>query len=89
MEARGLCHQVAAFPFLVSLVTFDRILTCTKESDHLQSTQIDLAGGVDLVHATKETLEDYRSNSMWNKVYEYANSVAELHGIEVAVPTSA
>ena len=42
VEARGLCHQVAAFPFLVSLVTFDRILSCTKSlSDHLQSTEID------------------------------------------------
>lgn len=35
----------AAFPFLVSLVTFDTILSCTKGlSDHLQSTEIDLAG---------------------------------------------
>ena len=90
VEARGLCHQLAAFPFLVSLVTFDRILSCTKSlSDHLQSTEIDLAGAANLVNATKETLEDYRSDSMWNKVYEYAKSVAELHGIEVAVPTSA
>ena len=90
VEARGLCHQVAAFPFLVSLVMFDRILSCTKSlSDHLQSTQIDLAGAANLVNATKETLEDYRSDSMWNKVYEYAKSVAELHGIQVAVPTSA
>ena len=44
VEGRGLCHQVAAFPFLVSLDTFDRILSCTKSlSDHLRSTQIDLA----------------------------------------------
>ena len=66
------------------------ILSCTKSlSDHLQSTQIDLAGVSDLVNATNETLEDYCSDSMWNKVYEYAKSVAELHGIEVAVPTLA
>ena len=68
----------------------ERILSCTKRlSDHLQSTEIDLAGAANLVIATKQTLEDYRSDSMWNKVYEYAKSVTELHGIEVAVPTSA
>ncbi len=90
VEARGLCHQVAAFSFLISLVTFDRILSCTKSlSDHLQSTQIDLAGATDLVKATKETLEDYRSDTMWNKVYDYTKSIAELHDIDVAAPTSA
>ena len=35
--------------------TFDRILSCTKSlSDHLQSTQIDLAGAANLVNATKK-----------------------------------
>ena len=30
VEGRGLCHQVAAFPFLVSLDTFDRILSARR-----------------------------------------------------------
>lgn len=68
VEARGFLHQVASFHFIVSLVTFDRILGCTKGlSDQLQSIQNDLASAVDLVNATKETLEEYRSDVMWNK----------------------
>ena len=56
-----LCHQIEAFSFLISLVTFDRVLSCRKSlSDLLQSTQLDLAGAADLVNATKETLQDYR-----------------------------
>ena len=90
VEARGLCYQIEAFSFLISLVTFDRVLSCTKSlSDLLQSTQLDLAGAADLVNATKETLQDYRSDTMWNKVYDYAKRIAELHSIDVAAPTSA
>ena len=89
VEARGFLHQVASFPFLVSLVTFDRILSCTKSlSDQLQSVQNNLASAVDLVNATKETLEEYRSDAMWNKLYNYAKRIAELHEIDIDAPTS-
>ena len=30
IEARGLYHQIHSFSFIVSLVTFDKILSCTK-----------------------------------------------------------
>ena len=44
VEAKGLYHQAATFAFIVSLVIFDRILSCTKSlSDQLQSTHVDLA----------------------------------------------
>ena len=65
VEARGLYYQVAAFSFLITLIMFDRILSCTKSlSDQLQSTQIDLAQAGDLVHATKSTLSEYRTDCM-------------------------
>lgn len=44
IEARGLYHQLHSFSFLISLITFDRILTCTKQlSDKLQCSSIDLS----------------------------------------------
>ena len=55
-EARGLLLQVSSFQFVLCLVIFDRILSCTKGlSDTLQSTQLDLARAADLVSATIET----------------------------------
>ena len=84
VEARGFLHQVKSFPFLVSPVTFDRVLGCTKSlSDQLQSVQNNLASAIDLVNATKETLQEYRSDTMWDKVYQYANHIAELHDNDV------
>ena len=40
--ARGLHCQVKSFSFLISLITFDRVLTCTKQlSDQLQNSTFD------------------------------------------------
>ena len=88
VEAKGLYYQVKQFSFIINLVIFDRILSCTRSlSDQLQSTHVDLVRAVDLVNATKSTLEEYRSDIMWNKVYKYAHSICELHGIEIVSPT--
>ncbi len=58
VEAQGLLLQVKSFSFLLLLITFDRVLSCTKRlSDLLQSKQCDLAKATDLVSATIETLE--------------------------------
>ena len=44
LQARSLDHQLKSFSFIVALVTFDRILTCTKQlSDQHQSFSIDLS----------------------------------------------
>ena len=88
VEARGLYHQIKSFSFLVALITFDRILTCTKQlSDNLQSSSIDLSRASELVLATKSLLTEYRSDSYWEKVYNHATRVAELHDITVEVTT--
>ena len=59
-EAKGLYYQIANFSFIVSLVMFDRILSCTKcLSGQLQ---VDLAQAADLSLATKSTVEEYRTD---------------------------
>ena len=89
VEAKGLYHQIKSFSFLVSLVTFDKILSCIKHlSDELQSSSINLACAADLYDATKSTLQDYRSDDMWKKVYAYVMRIANLHGIECQAITS-
>ena len=60
IEARGLLHQIKSFSFLLPLITFDRILTSTKQlSDNLQCSSIDLSHATELVVATKHLLTDY------------------------------
>lgn len=87
MEARGLLLQVKCFKFVLSLVVFDRLLSCSKGlSDVLQSTQLDLAKAADLVSALIETFEDFRSDKSWKKVFQYAVSVSQHRTIEVEVP---
>ena len=61
---------------------------CTKQlSDSLQSTSIDLSRASELVLATKSLLSLYRSDDYWEKVYDQATRVAELHNIAVQVTT--
>ena len=85
--ATGLYLQVRSFKFLISLIIFDRVLSCTKSlSDQLQSPQVDLASASDLVLATKETLEEFRDDKAWSHLYGYVQSVAELYNIEQHAP---
>ena len=84
IEANGLYHQIAKFSFLLSLVTFDKVLTCTKGlSDQLQNSDVDLSQAADLVVATKSTLHEFRSDIYWEKLFQYVKSIAELHHIEI------
>ena len=68
IQANYLYHQIAKFSFLLSLVTFDKVLTCTKGlSDQLQSSDLDLSQAADLVVATKSTLQEFRSDILTGK----------------------
>ena len=81
-------HQVKSFSFLVSLVTFDKILSFTKHaSDQLQSPDLDLASAADLVAATQSSLVDYRTDEMWHKLYTYIERIANHHCIEISPPS--
>ncbi len=84
-EAKGFLLQINCFKFVVSHVVFDRILSCSEcLSDAFQSTRrLDLAKAADLVTATIQTLEEYRSDASWRKVFDYAVSVSEHCAIEI------
>ena len=84
VEAQGILLQIKCFKFLVTLVLFWRILSCTKSlSDHLQSTDTDLAKASDLIEATLETLQLFRTDAEWDKHYKYITDAASLFGITV------
>ena len=86
-EARGLLLQVRSFKFILLLVIFDRLLTCSKGlSDTLQSTKINLGKASDLITATIETVEIFRSDSEWEKVLAYSKNVAEKHDVPLQSP---
>ncbi len=86
VEATGLL-QIKSFKFLLLLIMFDRILTCTKSlSDYLQHIQINLAKAGDLVSGTVSTLELFRTNEEWDKLFCYAEKVAEVKNIEITNP---
>ena len=69
-EARGLLLQVKSFKSILLLVSFDRLLTCSKGlSDLLQSTKIDLGKASNLITATIDTVEIFRSDSEWERCW--------------------
>ena len=79
VEATGILLQVHTFKFLLLLIVFWRILSCTKSlSDQLQSVNIDMAKAADLVTATIATLQEFRSDSAWNHLFKYVEDVAAL-----------
>ena len=87
VEAKGILLQVRSFKFLILLVIFSRILSCTKSlSDQLQSSTIDMAKAADLVCATVGILQDFRTDSKWEQLFKYVQDVASLHNIQTEVP---
>ena len=88
-EARGLLLQVTSFQFVLCLIIFDRLLSCVKGlSNVLQGTQVDLAKAADLVLGTIETIEVFRSDDEWEKVFMYCENVAKLHNIPTVTSQS-
>lgn len=89
VEAKGILLQVKSFKFLVLLVIFSKILSCTKSlSDQLQSSSIDMAKAADLVRATIGILRDIRTDSKWEQLFKYVQDVASLHNIHAEAPRS-
>ena len=81
-EANGILLQVKSFKFILCLVIFDQVLSCSKGlSDVLQSTHLDLGKAADLVTSTIQTLEQFRTDDEWEKVLTYSHSVADVHGV--------
>lgn len=68
VEAKGLLLQDKSFTFILQLVIFDRILSCTNSlTDCFQSKQVDLAKAADLVSTTMSVLKTFRSEEEWIK----------------------
>lgn len=89
VEAKGLLFQVQSFSFLLSLVIFDRILSCTKQlSDQLQSSKIDLYRASELVTASKAMLQQFRTDEYWNQIFSYTTDIANTHSISTEVSES-
>ena len=87
VEAEGMLHQIKSFKFLISLILFWRIFSCTKSlSDVLQSTTINLAKAAELVSSTLDTLQLFRSDQEWEKLYKYVTDAAALHDISIIPP---
>lgn len=81
VEATGLLLQIKTFKFLVSLIMFDRILSCTKSlSDCLQHAQVNLAKATDLIAATVSTFEHFPTGDKWHNLC-YAERVAEVKNV--------
>ena len=81
VEAKGILLQIHSFKFLV---IFWRILLVAKTlSDQLQSLCTDIAKAADLVMATMETLQQFRSDQEWEKLYKYVQDVASQPNIEI------
>lgn len=84
VEARGILLQIHTFKFLLLLIIFRRVLSCTKSlSDQLQSVSIDMAKAANLVTATITTMQEFRSDSAWSHIYKYVEVVAALPHINV------
>ena len=47
--------------------------------------RIDMGKAADLVMVTEGTLQDFCTDSEWEKVFSYARKVAELNNIEISV----
>ncbi len=53
-------------------------------SDQLQSKDIDMSKAAELVSATIESLNEFRSDDCrWDQVFQYTNEVAALYNIDI------
>jgi hypothetical protein len=86
IEARGLLLQIKSFPFLLSLVLFEKIFSIINNlSQLLQSEAIHYAAAATCISATQTNLTSLRSNEEWMTVWEVAVSIAKKCDIAVTL----
>ena len=79
VEVKGILLQIQCFKFLITLVIFWHVLFHTKQlSDQLQSPHTDITKAADMVTATMETLQQFRSDEEWKKLYKCVTDVASV-----------
>uniref|UniRef100_A0A3B4VHH5 DUF4371 domain-containing protein n=1 Tax=Seriola dumerili TaxID=41447 RepID=A0A3B4VHH5_SERDU len=77
VEARGLLGQID-LNFIGLLATFRRMLGDTKFlSDMLQSSSLDLARAVDLIHALQDTFVSYRNEAFFEELWTEVLDIAQ------------
>uniref|UniRef100_A0A1X7V0P6 TTF-type domain-containing protein n=1 Tax=Amphimedon queenslandica TaxID=400682 RepID=A0A1X7V0P6_AMPQE len=71
IESRGLLHQAHSFPFILSLILFEKIFSVTGNlSNLLQAEQLNYAGAAACIRATKQTLQNLRSEEKWLEIWK-------------------
>lgn len=84
IESRGLLHQVCSYPFVLSLVLFERIFASVNNlSSLLQAEQICYTSATTCINATKVALSSMRSDGEWKGVWDKARSLANENNISV------
>ena len=84
IDARGLLHQIKSFPFLLSLILFERIFSITGNlSNLLQSQTINYAAAATSISATKTSLETLRNETEWKGIWDSAVELAGRQEITI------
>lgn len=65
----------------------ESIFSLTKTlSDHLRTTDLELASAIDLVFAVVDALNDKRNADTWTKIWECASDMCESVGTDMQCP---
>jgi len=76
---------VWSFKYLIASFLFWCVLSITKGlSDQLKNTNMDMAKAADLVSASIEMLQEFCSDTEWDKLYKCVAEVARSHDINEA-----
>ena len=76
-EASGIAAKIKTYPFMCSIVLWYDILTEVNiTSKKLQATNLDVAGAMTQLNATKGFLQEYRKDSKFEKVLSDAKILA-------------
>ena len=82
--ARGYLQSIENFQFVVCLVILEYIFGTTKNlSDALQWSELDLAYAVCLISSVEDQLSQSRSNTVWDRLWEEAVTLANQHSIKL------
>lgn len=77
-EAKSLIGVQSSVQFVLHICTLESIFSVTKTlSDHLQTTDVELASAIDLVFAVVDALNDKCNAETWTKIWEYTSDMCE------------
>ena len=84
IKASGLMSGLMKFSFVMCLVIFKNLLRIfSKLSNLLQAESLDLGSASVAIQATIDTIEEMRSETKWQLLWDEAEAFATHNGIEV------